>query len=102
MPVIPLKMVQRALVRLGDVYMRESMNSNNARFYIDGAWVSPAVLKSFALVNPAPEEPIGAISLGSAQDVDRAVAAARKAFPTYSQTSKQERLTFLRQIIAAY
>ena len=94
MPVIPLKTVRRALVRLGEVYMRESMNSNNAKFYIDGAWVSPAVPKSFDLVNPATEEPIGAISLGSAQDVDRAVVAARKAFATYSQTSKQQRLTF--------
>lgn len=78
------------------------MNSNNARFYIDGAWVSPAVPKSFDFVNPATEEPIGAIGLGPAQDVDRAVVAARKAFATYSQTSKQERLALLRQIIAAY
>src|ERR1700721_808240 len=85
-----------------ELYMRESMNSNNARFYIDGAWVSPAVPKSFDLVNPATEEPIGAISLGSAQDVAGAGAAARKAISTYSQTSKKQRLTFLRQIIASY
>jgi aldehyde dehydrogenase (NAD+) len=77
-------------------------NNNNARFYIDGVWVAPAVPKLFDLVNPATEESIGAISLGSIADVDRAVVAARKAFATYSQTSKQERLAFLRNIIACY
>jgi aldehyde dehydrogenase (NAD+) len=77
-------------------------NNNNTRFYIDGAWVSPVVPKLFDLVNPATEESIGAISLGSADDVDRAVIAARKAFATYSQTSKRERLAFLRKIIICY
>lgn len=79
--------------------MGQSMNSNNTKFYIDGFWVPPAVPKLFDLVNPATEDVIGQISLGSAQDVDRAVAAARKAFATYSQTSRQERLTLLRRII---
>jgi aldehyde dehydrogenase (NAD+) len=79
-----------------------SNNNNNTKFYIDGVWVAPAVPKLFDLVNPATEETIGAISLGPAEDVDRAVIAARKAFATYSQTSKLERLAFLRKIIASY
>jgi aldehyde dehydrogenase (NAD+) len=78
------------------------MNDNNTKFYIDGAWVNPAVAKLFDLISPATEEVIGQISLGSAVDVDRAVAAARRAFAGYSQTSKQERLSFLRRIIEAY
>lgn len=78
------------------------MNSNNTKFYIDGVWVAPAVPKLFDLVNPASEDVIGQISLGSTQDVDLAVIAARKAFAMYSQTSKQERLTFLRRIIESY
>jgi aldehyde dehydrogenase (NAD+) len=79
-----------------------SNNNNNTKFYIDGVWVSPVVPKLFDLVNPATEETIGAISLGSSRDVDRAVIAARKALAAYSQTSKQERLAFLRKIIASY
>jgi aldehyde dehydrogenase (NAD+) len=82
--------------------MGQSMNSNNTKFYIDGVWVAPAVPKLFDLVNPASEDVIGQISLGSTQDVDLAVIAARKAFAMYSQTSKQERLTFLRRIIESY
>lgn len=78
------------------------MNSNNTKFYIDGAWVAPVVPQPFDLINPATEEAIGQISLGSAVDVDRAVAAARMAFATFSQTSKQERRSVLRRIIESY
>ena len=56
--------------------------SNHLKFYIDGAWVEPAVAKTLDVINPATEEPIAKISLGSAEDVDRAVAAARRAFAT--------------------
>jgi aldehyde dehydrogenase (NAD+) len=71
-------------------------------FYIDGKWVSPAERRDFAVVNPATEEPIATISLGSAADVDRAVAAAKKAFETYSETSVEERLALLQRIIEVY
>ena len=47
-------------------------------FYIDGEWVSPAVPHDFAVINPATEGQIATISLGSAVDVDKAVAAAKK------------------------
>src|SRR5215470_3292927 len=76
--------------------------TNNLKFYIDGAWVDPATPHPFAVVNPATEEPIARISLGSAADVDRAVKAARAAFPGYSHTPKAERLALLQRIVEVY
>jgi len=76
--------------------------SHELEFFIDGDWVAPAVARDFAVINPATEEQIAVISLGSKVDVDRAVAAARKAFETYSLTSVSERLRLLDHLIAAY
>ena len=53
------------------------MSENDTKFYIDGAWVEPAVPKLFDVINPATEEVTGQISLGSSRDVNRAVIAAR-------------------------
>jgi aldehyde dehydrogenase (NAD+) len=78
------------------------MSKNNTKFYIDGAWVEPAQPKLFDVVNPATEEVAGQISLGSSQDVDRAVKAARRAFPSYSATSREARLELLERIIKLY
>ncbi|MGC2478992.1 MAG: aldehyde dehydrogenase family protein [Candidatus Sulfotelmatobacter sp.] len=72
------------------------------KFYIDGKWVDPAKANDFPVVNPANEEPIATISLGSGADIDRAVAAAKRAFESYSETSPQERLDLLRRIIEVY
>jgi aldehyde dehydrogenase (NAD+) len=72
------------------------------QFYIDGKWVAPTTAHDFNVVNPANEQPIATISLGGAPDVDKAVAAARKAFESYSQTSVEERLTLLQRIIEVY
>ncbi len=72
------------------------------KFFIGGEWVDPAEPQELAVINPATEEPAGVISLGSAADIDRAVAAARKAFAGYSQTSKQERLELIDAFIDAY
>jgi aldehyde dehydrogenase (NAD+) len=72
------------------------------KFYIDGKWVDPAEHRDFTVINPANEEPIATISLGSAADVDRAVAAAKRAFESYSETSVEERLVLLRRIIEVY
>jgi aldehyde dehydrogenase (NAD+) len=71
-------------------------------FYIDGKWVNPARAQDFEIINPANEEPIATISLGSAADVDRAVAAAKRAFESYSESSVEERLAFLQRIIEVY
>ena len=75
---------------------------NRMQFYIDGAWVDPVVKKSTKVVNPATEEAMYEVALGSKADVDKAVAAARRAFETYSQTSREERVALLSKIIEIY
>jgi aldehyde dehydrogenase (NAD+) len=72
------------------------------KFYIDGQWVEPAQPKTLDVINPATEKPAGRISMGTAEDVDRAVMAARKAFPSWSQTSREERIDILERIVAEY
>jgi aldehyde dehydrogenase (NAD+) len=75
---------------------------NRLKFYIDGAWVDPAVMKTVAVTNPATEDKLYDIAVGSKADVDKAVAAARKAFETFSMTSREERVELLSKIIEAY
>lgn len=75
---------------------------DSRQFYIDGAWIAPAEPSETQVVNPATEEPIATISLGSSSDVDRAVAAASRAFATYSATTREERLELLQIIIDTY
>ncbi len=75
---------------------------NNLKFYIDGAWIDPVERRTLDVINPATEQPVAQISLGGAADVDRAVKAARAAFPAYSRTSKAERIALLERIIEAY
>ena len=72
------------------------------QFYIDGQWVDPVEPKTLDVINPATEEVAGKISLGGAADVDKAVKAAKKAFATWSQTSREERLDVLNRILAEY
>jgi aldehyde dehydrogenase (NAD+) len=72
------------------------------QFYIDGKWVSPTQPHDFIVINPANEEPIATISLGSVADVDKAVAAARRAFESFSETTPERRLAFLQSIIDVY
>lgn len=72
------------------------------KFYIDGAWVEPAEASWMDLVDPATEEAYGRLALGSAADVDRAVAAARRAFPAYAATPVEERVALLRRILDIY
>jgi aldehyde dehydrogenase (NAD+) len=72
------------------------------QFYIDGRWIDPAELKTAEIINPATEAVSGTIALGSAADVDKAVAAARKAFGSWSLTTREERLDLLLAIQAEY
>ena len=72
------------------------------QFYIDGQWVDPVEPRTLDVVNPATEEVYGRISLGSAADVDKAVAAASRAFETYSQTTREERMELLQAILAEF
>jgi len=72
------------------------------KFYMDGEWVDPLDSRPFELIDPATEEPFATVSLGSAQDVDRAVQAAQRALPAFSRTSKAERIALLERIIEAF
>ncbi len=72
------------------------------KFYIDGKWVDPVEPKTLDVIDPATEQPIGRISLGSAADVDRAVKAAERAFESYSRTTREERIALIERILAAY
>ena len=72
------------------------------KFYINGEWVAPLAANDLEVINPATEKPVAAISMGTAADIDRAVAAAKKAFATYSRTSVEERLALLERLLEIY
>jgi aldehyde dehydrogenase (NAD+) len=75
---------------------------NRMQFYIDGAWVDPVVANSTPVVNPATTEAMYEVALGSRADVDKGVAAARRALESYSQTSREERVAIFTKIIEIY
>ncbi len=75
---------------------------NAQKFYIGGQWVAPSTTTTLDVINPATEQPVATIAMGGVEDVNRAVAAARAAFDSFSQTTKEERLELLRRIIEAY
>ncbi|MDP7428140.1 MAG: aldehyde dehydrogenase family protein [Alphaproteobacteria bacterium] len=72
------------------------------QFYIDGRWVDPVQAQTLDVINPASEEPMGRIAMGSAADVDQAVAATQAAFESFSQTSVEERTALFDKIIEVY
>ena len=72
------------------------------KFFIDGAWVKPKSDAFLDVVNPATEEVITRVALGNSEDVDAAVAAAKSAFATWSQTTPQERLRILEAVAVVY
>ncbi len=72
------------------------------QFYIDGQWVDPVKPRTLDVVNPATEKVYGCISIGSAADVDKAVAAATRAFETFSRTSREERIELLQKILKVF
>ena len=72
------------------------------KFYIDGKWVNPNEVRDRQVTNPATEEPLATISLGGPADVDKAVAAAKRAFDSYSRTTVAERVALLQRIIEVY
>jgi len=72
------------------------------QFYINGQWVDPETPKELDVLDPATEEVCAHISLGSEADVDKAVAAAKAAFETFSQTSIDERVALLERIAEVY
>lgn len=72
------------------------------KFYVDGQWANPAVMKTLDVENPATEKVCGKIAVGSAADVDKAVKAARRAFASWSQTTASDRIEILQNILAEY
>jgi len=60
-------------------------------FYINGKWVSPSKPNNFEVIDPSTEEPYAIISLGSIEDTDKAISAAKNAFETWRETSKEKR-----------
>ncbi len=71
-------------------------------FFIDGGWVAPAKPHDLEVINPSNEEPCAVISLGGQSDTDAAVAAARRAFASWSMTAKEERLALVERILELY
>jgi aldehyde dehydrogenase (NAD+) len=76
--------------------------ANATKFYIDGAWVEPSSSERLDVINPATEEPVTQVALGSEKDAELAIAAAKKAFDSWSRTTKQERLDVLNAVVAVY
>lgn len=72
------------------------------QFYINGKWVEPTKAENLDVINPATEDVVATISMGSSADVDKAVAAARGAFPSYSSTSVADRIELLTNIRELY
>ncbi|MFN7010255.1 MAG: aldehyde dehydrogenase family protein [Allorhizobium sp.] len=72
------------------------------KFYINGEWVDPIMPSDLEVINPATQQPIAVISMGTAADIDRAVAAAKKAFRSYSRTSLDERIALLEKLLEIY
>jgi aldehyde dehydrogenase (NAD+) len=76
--------------------------AHTQKFYIDGQWVDPVSTATLDVINPATEEVIATIALGDEKDVEHAVSAARKAFETFSETTRDERISLLQRIIEVY
>lgn len=72
------------------------------KFYINGEWVDPTHSNDLDVENPASEEMIATISLGGQTDVNLAVAAAKRAFASYSQTSVDERIALMEKLLQLY
>jgi aldehyde dehydrogenase (NAD+) len=72
------------------------------QFYIDGAWVDPATPNDLEVINPSTEAACAVISLGSEADTNAAVAAAKAAFPGWSQTPVDERIAMLERLADIY
>ncbi len=72
------------------------------KFYINGKWISPSKPNDLEVINPSNEDPCAVISLGSKEDVDKAVKAAKTAFEVWKKTSRDERLKLLEKLLKIY
>lgn len=76
--------------------------SNEQKFYIDGAWVTPLSGKTLDVINPATEKRFATIAMGNEHDINKAIGAARNAFESFSDTDREERIKLLERIIEVY
>ena len=67
-------------------------------FYINGKWVEPFKPNDFEVINPSNEESFAVISLGDTADTNAAVQSAKQAFPVWSKTTKEEKITLLEKL----
>ena len=72
------------------------------KFYVNGEWVDPINQNNYEVINPSTEETCAIINLGSSEDTNSAVGAARKAFDTWKDTSKDERVKLLEKLLEIY
>ena len=75
---------------------------DKTKFYINGEWVNPSKKNNFDVINPSNEEVCAKITLGSSEDTDKAIQSAKKAFETWKETSKQERVALLEKLLKIY
>ena len=75
---------------------------NNHKFYINGAWVDPVIANPIPVIDPSTEEVLTTITGGSQADIDKAVNAAKNAFPAFARTTPKDRLDLLKACLAAY
>ena len=71
-------------------------------FYINGKWIPPVKPNDFEVINPSNEEICATISLGNIEDTDSAIRAARYSFATWSQSSKEERISLIQKLYEIY
>ena len=72
------------------------------KFYINGRWVEPKKPNDFKVINPCNEDPCAIISLGSKEDTNAAIKSAKKAFETWRETTKEDRLNYLEKLLSVY
>ena len=75
---------------------------DKTKFYINGEWVNPSKKNDFDIINPSNEEVCAKITLGNSEDTDKAIQSAKKAFETWKETSKQERVALLEKLLKIY
>jgi aldehyde dehydrogenase (NAD+) len=75
---------------------------NTQEFYINGQWVAPNSAATMDVINPSTEEVCATIAIGDQADTDAAVAAAKAAFPGWSQTDKADRVALLQKFRDIY
>ena len=83
-------------------FLEPATEQHTQQFFIGGEWVAPATAATLDVINPATEQPVAALALGTQADVDRAVDAARAAFDGFAATSREERIALLERILQVY